>query len=229
MRKFISATKTYGIAQAVIFDMDGVLIDSEVYHFAAEKLILEKIGITVTEEEIHSFVGLAMDKFWERIKNRYNLEKPVQKLLEEDTIFRVNYFKNVGKIPPIEGVTELITGIKKEGIKIAVASSSHPDLIKTALEAADLLQYFPVYLSGFQVKRGKPDPDIFLETARILGVKPEKCVVIEDSYNGVTAAKSAGMKCIGYQNPSSGRQNLSAADLIIKSFKEINHLTLEKY
>ena len=214
---------------AVIFGMDGVLVDSEVYHFAAEKLIFEKIGIDITEEEIHSFVGLAMNKFWERIKNKYNLEKPVQKLVEEDTIFRVNYFKTVGKIPPIEGAQELITGIKKEGLKTAVASSSHPDLIKTVLEASNLLQYFPVYLSGFQVKHGKPDPDIFLETASMLDVKPENCVVIEDSYNGVTSAKRAGMKCIGYQNPSSGNQDLSAADVIIKSFKEISPDYLKKF
>ena len=214
--------------KAVIFDMDGVLVDSEVHHFAAEKLILEKNGISITEEEIHSFVGLAMDKMWERVKNKFNLEKPVQKLLEEDTILRVNYFKNVGKIPPIEGVEALIEGIRKEGLKIAVASSSHPDLIKTVLEASNLLQYFSVYLSGFQVKHGKPDPDIFLKTAEKLGVKPEECVVIEDSYNGVTAAKKAGMKCIGYRNPSSGNQNLSAADVIIKSFKEINPDYLKK-
>jgi len=208
--------------QAVIFDMDGVLVDSEIYHFEAEKLILEKIGISIQEEEIHSFVGLAMDKMWERIKIKYHLEKPVSKLVEEDTIFRVNYFRNVGEIPPIVGVKKLIEEIKKERLKTAVASSSHPDLIKTVLEASNLLQYFPVYLSGFQVKRGKPDPDIFLETAAKLDVKPAKCIVIEDSYNGVTAAKKAGMKCIGYQNPSSGKQDISAADLIIKNFDQLN-------
>ncbi|MCL2480326.1 MAG: HAD family phosphatase [Spirochaetaceae bacterium] len=208
--------------QAVIFDMDGVLVDSEIYHFEAEKLILEKIGISIQEEEIHSFVGLAMDKMWERVKKKYHLKKSVSKLVEEDTIFRVNYFRNVGEIPPIDGVKELIEAIKTEGLKTAVASSSHPDLIKTVLEASNLLQYFPVYLSGFQVKHGKPDPDIFLETAAKLGVKPKNCIVIEDSYNGVTAAKKAGMKCIGYQNPSSGKQDISSADLIIKNFDQLN-------
>ena len=214
--------------KAIIFDMDGVLVDSEIYHFQAEKLILEKIGISIVEEEIHSFVGLAMDKMWERIKNKYQLEKPVSTLVQEDTIFRVNYFKSVGKIPPIEGVEELIKAIKKQGLKTAVASSSHPDLIKTVLEASNLLQYFPVCLSGFNVKQGKPEPDIFLETAAKLNVKPENCVVIEDSYNGITAAKKAGMKCIGYQNPSSGNQDLSAADLIIKSFKQISIDVIKK-
>ena len=214
--------------KSVIFDMDGVLVDSEVYHFQAEKLILKKIGISIAEEEIHSFVGLAMNKMWERIKNKHNLEKPVSALVEEDTIFRVNYFKSVGKIHPIEGVEELIKAIIKQGLKTAVASSSHPDLIKTVLEASNLLQYFPVCLSGFNVKQGKPEPDIFFETAASLNVKPENCVVIEDSYNGVTAAKKAGMKCIGYQNPSSGKQDLSGADLIINNFNRINIEVIKK-
>jgi len=211
---------------AVIFDMDGVLVNSEVYHFEAENLIFKKIGISVSNEDIHSFVGLAMDKMWERIKNKFNLEKTVQTLLTEDTLFRVNHFRNAGKIPPIEGVKKLIEGIKEAGLKTAVASSSHPDLIKTVLEASGLMLYFPVYLSGFQVKQGKPEPDIFLETAAILGVKPGNCVVIEDSYNGVTAAKRAGMKCIGFQNPSSGNQDLSAADIVIKSFSNAKEIIM---
>jgi HAD superfamily hydrolase (TIGR01509 family) len=217
------------IMQAVIFDMDGVLADTEVYHFEAIKLILKKIGITIQDEEIHTFVGLAMNKMWERIKNKYNLKKPLQELVDGDTIFRVDYFKNLGKIPPIEGVEALVTGVKKEGLKIAVASSSHPDLIKTILTASGLLQYFPVCLSGFQVKHGKPEPDIFLETAGKLNVKPENCVVIEDSYNGVTAAKRAGMKCIGYRNPSSGNQDLSAADVVINNFAEITPEFLKNF
>ncbi len=215
--------------QAVIFDMDGVLVDSEVYHFAAGKLIFEKLGITITEEEVHSFVGLAMDKMWERIKKQFSLPQPVKQLVKEDTIFRINYFKSLGRIPPIKGVRELITGIKKEGLKTAVASSSHPDLIKTVLQASDLLEFFPVYLSGFQVKNGKPGPDIFLKTAKMLNTKPGQCIVIEDSYNGVTAAKRAGMKCVGYQNPSSGNQDLFAADIVIKSFDEIDPGCLKNF
>jgi len=208
--------------QAVIFDMDGVLVDSEIHHFEVEKLILEKMGISIQAEEINSFVGLAMKKMWERVKEKYHLEKSISKLLEEDTIFRVNYFKNIGKIPPVEGVEEFIREIKKEGLITAVASSSHMDLIKTVLEASNLLKYFPVYISGFNVKHGKPEPDIFFETAAKLDVKPNECIVIEDSYNGVIAAKKAGMKCIGYVNPSSGKQDISSADLIIKNFDQLN-------
>jgi HAD superfamily hydrolase (TIGR01509 family) len=209
------------MAEAVIFDMDGVLVNSESYHFEVERLILKKMGFTITDDVIHSFVGLAMDKMWERIKKRFSIDEDVNKLIEKDTVFRVNYFKNVGKIPPIEGVKNLIEGIISCGMKIAVASSSHPDLIKTVLTSCELIDYFPLYLSGFQVKHGKPDPDIFLKTAATMGAAPSKSIVIEDSHNGITAAKRAGMKCIGYQNPSSGNQDLSAADLIIKKFSDI--------
>jgi HAD superfamily hydrolase (TIGR01509 family) len=202
--------------------MDGVLVDSEKYHFEAEMLIFEGMEIDVSEKEVDSFVGLAINKMWEQIKTKYNLEEPLQFLIEVDTLSRVNFFKSIAEeITPIAGVKELLEEIKKQGLKTAVASSSHPDLIKIVLEAAGLLQYFSFYLSGFQVKQGKPEPDIFLEAAVRLGVKPEECVVIEDSYNGVTAAKKAGMKCIGFKNPSSGNQNLFAADRVVASFSEI--------
>lgn len=210
------------MAEAVIFDMDGVLVNSEPYHFEAEEQILAKIGITLTDKEVQSFVGLAMDSMWMRLKESYSLEKSVEELLKEDTEFRVNFFREVGKIKPIDGVRALITDIKSSGLKTAVASSSHPDLIRVILEASDLAEFFPFYLSGFQVKKGKPEPDIFIETARLLGVECSRCVVIEDSLNGVKAAKKAGMKCIGYSNPFSGDQDLSAADIIISNFSEIN-------
>ena len=214
------------MAEAVIFDMDGVLVNSEPYHFEAEKQILAKMGITITDKEIQSFVGLAMDKMWTRLKESYSLEKSIEELVKDDTEFRVNFFRSIGKIKPIDGVADLISGIKSAGLKSAVASSSHPDLIRVLLEAAELAEFFPVYLSGFQVKRGKPEPDIFIETARRLDTGCEKCVVIEDSENGVKAAKKAGMKCIGYSNPFSGNQDLSAADIIISNFSDIEALFL---
>jgi len=209
------------MAEAVIFDMDGVLVNSEPYHFKVEKLILKKMGITITDEELLEFVGLAMDKMWGRLKERYSLEKSISTLVEEDTRFRIDYFKSIGPVPPIEGVKHLAESIRSAGLKTAVASSSHQDIVRVILDASGLAKFFPIILSGFQVKNGKPDPDIFIETARLLDTKPGRCVVIEDSYNGVRAAKAAGMICIGYSNPFSGNQDLSGADRIISSFSEI--------
>ena len=209
------------MASAVIFDMDGVLVNSEPYHLKVEKLIFEKTGIEITDKETGSFVGLAMDKMWEKIREKHRIEQSVKELVEEDTLFRVSYFRSLGTVPPIRGVAELASSILEAGLKTAVASSSHPDLIRVILESSGLSRFFPVRLSGFQVDNGKPEPDIFIRTAEILGIGCESCVVIEDSFNGVTAAKRAGMKCIGFRNPDSGNQDLSAADMVIESFSEI--------
>jgi HAD superfamily hydrolase (TIGR01509 family) len=217
------------MAEAVIFDMDGVLVDSEPYHFKVEKLLLKEFGILISDREIESFVGLAMDKMWHRIKTKYSLKEEVKELVEKDTEFRVNYFSSLESLESIKGVNTLIKTIKGEGLKTAVASSSHSLLISAVLEKIGLSYCFPERISGFDVEHGKPHPDIFIKTADILKVRPENCVVIEDSYNGVKGAKDAGMKCIAFRNPASGNQDLSDADLVIDSFDEINGSVLKKY
>ena len=210
--------------KAVIFDMDGVLVNSEPYHFEVEKLIFKKIGINIKDSEVESFVGLAMDKMWGRVKESYKLKDSIANLVKEDTEFRTSYFAEIKDMKAIDGVKNLIQMIRNRGLKTAVASSSHNSLISTVLEKTDLTSCFPEIVSGFEVEHGKPYPDIFLKTADILNLKAEECAVIEDSYNGVTAAKAAGMKCIGFRNPESGKQDLSASDLIIDSFKDTDKI-----
>jgi len=217
------------MAEAVIFDMDGVLVDSEPYHFKVEKILLKKLGISISDSEIGSFVGLAMDKMWHRIKTKYNLTEEVKDLVKKDTEFRVAYFAGLESLNSIKGVNTLIDTIKGEGLKTAVASSSHHLLISAVLEKIRLSSCFPERISGFDVEHGKPCPDIYIKTAEILKVRPENCVVIEDSYNGVKGAKAAGMKCIAFKNPASGDQDLSDADLIINSFDEIDGSSLKKF
>ena len=207
--------------KAVIFDMDGVLVNSEPYHFEVEKQLLRELGISITDEELESFVGLALDKMWGRLKKSHGLKDSIDSLAEKDTESRVSYFASLEKLEPIEGVRELIRNVRDGGLKTAVASSSHSRLISTVLEKTGLSEYFPVIVSGVDMEHGKPSPDIFIKTAEILGTGTEECLVIEDSLNGVTAAKAAGMKCIGFRNPASGSQDLSAADIIIDSFDSI--------
>ncbi len=204
--------------KAVIFDMDGVLVNSEPYHFKVEKQLLENMGISITDKEIESFVGLAMDKMWGRIKETYSLDESIENLVKEDTGFRVSFFAEIEKLDPIEGVKDFIESVIAKKLKTAVASSSHTKLIETVLEKTGLSEYFPEIVSGFDVRHGKPYPDIFLKTAELLGVKADECIVVEDSFNGVKAARSAGMICIAYRNPESGNQDLSGADHIIDSF-----------
>ena len=182
------------------------------------------MGISITDRELERFVGISVENFWKTIKERYNLNEAVEKLIKKDTDLRVSYFSRIEKLEPVDGVRELAASLRDGGIKTAVASSSHNRMIETVLEKTGLSEYFSETVSGFDVKQGKPAPDVFLRTAELLDAGTEECAVIEDSFNGVKGAKAAGMKCIGFRNPESGNQDLSAADLVIDSFRETDKI-----
>jgi HAD superfamily hydrolase (TIGR01509 family) len=212
------------VFEAVIFDMDGILIDSEPLHLKLEEEIFKEIGANVSLEEHSSFVGTTSHYMWEYIKTKYNIPHTVDELVEID---RKRYFDYISKhddaVKPIEGVDELVKELYSRKIKLAVASSSPIDVIELAVKRLKLKDYFNELVSGDFVKRSKPYPDIFLYASEKLNVVPEKCIVIEDSNNGVMAAKSAGMKVVGFLNPNSGNQDLKMADMIIQSFYDINY------
>jgi HAD superfamily hydrolase (TIGR01509 family) len=125
------------------------------------------------------------------------------------------------------GILELLSNLKKEGIKIGLASSSPLETINLILEKFEIKDYFDAVISGEDLKRGKPAPDIYLKAAELLSVCPENCIGIEDSNHGVCAAKSAGMKCVGLQNTNSGNQDLSNSDLKVDSIEQLNTLMLK--
>ena len=125
------------------------------------------------------------------------------------------------KIDKLKSLTNFLKSIKNRGLKTAVASSSGYDLIGLILSRLGISEYFDSITSGNDVKRGKPDPDVFLLAAERIGVNPRDCFVVEDSENGVKAAKSAGMKTLGYINPTSGYQCLDMADFITDDFKKV--------
>ena len=126
------------------------------------------------------------------------------------------------KLEPVTGIPGLLAEIKDAGLKLGLASSSGRDFIEIVLTKLDILDYFDVIVSGEEVEKSKPDPDIFLKTAGNLGVNPEDCLVIEDSRHGVKAAILAGMKCIGFRNPNSGTHDLSLADAVVHSITDIH-------
>ena len=122
---------------------------------------------------------------------------------------------------PIDGIRELLAELKALNIPAAIASSSPPVFIKAVLRKFDLLDHFECVVSGEEVERGKPAPDVYLKAAELLGVKPQDCMVLEDARHGVAAAKAAGMKCIGFVNPNSGNQDLSQADYVVHAVSEV--------
>ncbi|MBK5242249.1 HAD family phosphatase [Clostridium sp.] len=213
--------------KAVIFDMDGVIIDSEPIHMKLENETYKKLSIEVTGDEHHSFVGSTSHYMWETLKNKYKLKQTLEELIEYD---RSTYFKYLNseecEITLIDGVKELIEDLHEKGIKLAIASSSPLNVILVIAKKFQIEEYFEVFVTGDYVERSKPEPDIFLFASEKLGVSPENCVVIEDSHNGVLAAKKAGMKCVGINSDATGSQDISMADLEINSFKEVNYIKL---
>ncbi|TAL29739.1 MAG: HAD family phosphatase [Spirochaetes bacterium] len=208
--------------KAVIFDMDGVLVDSEPYHYEAETLIFGELGISVPDAVRNSFVGMSGRKMWESIRDRYSLSSTVEELLGFDRELRLRYFSTVKSMVPIPGATELLRDLRARGIRTGLASSSIRELIALITGATGLDLYFDVVVSGEEVAHGKPAPDIFIRAADILGAAPKECIVIEDSANGVKAANAAGMVCVGFNNPGARGQDLSAADIVVDGYATLD-------
>lgn len=208
---------------AVIFDMDGVLVDSEPHHHAFESALFARLGITVSDAQRRGFVGLAGDVFWERLREIGGLHQSTPALLALDRTERLAYFAALNHLEPISGVRPLLEELRSRGIPRAVASSSSPALISLMIDRLGLKTFFTHLVSGEQVARGKPRPDIFLHTAQLLDIPPAQCLVIEDSANGATAARAAGMYCLGFRNSGTGGgQNLSPAHRIVDDFSAVS-------
>lgn len=212
----------------VIFDMDGVLIDSEPDHLKIHDKMLEELGLDPKIVGHSQYIGANTYYKWNDIKNRYGLRHAVEELVD---INRQKYFHYITDentiIEPIVGVDKLVKDIYNNKVKLAVASSSPINVVETVVKAIGLDECFDLLVSGDFVKESKPSPDIFLYAAEKLNINTENCLVIEDSHNGSIAAKKAGMKCIGYKNLNSGNQDLSLADLTIDSFQVLDFKRLK--
>lgn len=207
--------------KAVIFDMDGVLIDSEPIHYLSNVTLLKKLSVDFSYDYYKQFIGSTCSHMWTCIARDFNLEQSPEWLNTEGNKICEKLVETNG-YPPIEGAKELVCSIKKAGYKLAVASSSALKTIKKNMDSQGLTEYFDELVSGEDVANPKPAPDVFLKAAKMLGVEPGECLVIEDSRNGVLAAKAAGMICLGFINPNSGDQKLDKADYLTESFVEMD-------
>ncbi|HPW34359.1 MAG TPA: HAD family phosphatase [Candidatus Paceibacterota bacterium] len=181
---------------AVIFDMDGVISDTQKFHAKIESDLLSRYGISVSSEEItKKYAGVkTIEIFDELLKNQsiaYNLDD----LMEEKWKQMTNLADQ--SVDEIDGSVELIKRLYQAGLKMAVASASNLEYVSRVIKTLNLNEYFGFLASGDMVKKGKPNPDIFLLAASKIGIEPTKCLVIEDGISGMIAAKSGGMKCIG--------------------------------
>lgn len=206
---------------AVIFDMDGVIINSEPIYQQIEKEMFRELDIQVDAELYRTFVGLKTQEMWSIIVNRFHLSHQTADLDKEEEKRYLDSVHHQNGMLPVEGSIQLIRLLKEQRYWLALASSNSSRAVRAVLEKFELKGYFHHTVSGDQVIKSKPDPEIFLKTAGLLKQRPENCLVIEDSSNGINAARKAGMKCIAYENRDTGFQDLSEAHLVVRDLSEI--------
>jgi beta-phosphoglucomutase family hydrolase len=203
--------------KAVIFDLDGVILDSEPLHFEADRLAMRDYGMEIPDEVLVSYVGVSGRDMWADLIASFGIPDTLEGILARQKAHKLKLLAET-KLTAIAGIPELLDTLLQAGAAIGLASSSPRYFIQSIIENLGIASYFQAVASGEEVARSKPSPDVFLLAAERLGVDPADCIVIEDSAHGVRAAKAAGMYCVGYVNPTSGEQDLSLADLTVSSF-----------
>lgn len=205
--------------------MDGVLLDSEALYWKVNFEFFADLGVEITHEEYNSFIGISGTKMWTYIKDKGGLVQEIPDLIDEEKQRKYNALASTD-LEPNTGLFELLDLLKDKHIPCCIASSGLMKNIELILSRLKVTSYFSHIVSGEMVTNGKPAPDIFLLASGKYGIQPEHCLVIEDSRNGVLAAKSAGMFCVGYVNEGSGTQDLSKADIISEKLNDPELLSL---
>lgn len=205
--------------KAIIFDLDGVISDTEELQSSVEVGILKKYGIKMSSSEItEKYAGVSEKEWMKKVLDDCGVSVDISIVVKEKWDRLMALKKN--SILPIAGAPGLINELKIQKFKLGVASASIMKFIKHVLSELQLEDKFDTITSAEEVEFGKPNPAVFLLTARRLKVQPEECVVIEDGINGMVAAKKAGMKCIGLVSKN-GASRTYPADLIVNSLKEL--------
>ncbi|MBP2652774.1 MAG: HAD-superfamily hydrolase, subfamily variant 3 [Firmicutes bacterium] len=185
--------------KAVIFDLDGTLIDSEPIYFETDKKLFAEYGVNYDLAMKNKYIGIGSVKMVEELKAQYQIKDSVETVVEKHNQRYLEIAREKTQVfPEMKRLLELL---KEQQYLIAVASGSSPEVIDIVLGSVDLRKFFSVVISAEEVKQGKPAPDIFLEVASQWGIKGEQCLVVEDSRYGVMAAKSAGMYCVAIPYP----------------------------
>ena len=213
--------------KAVIFDMDGVIIESEPLHHVAYHNMFKDVNIKVSTPLYESFTGKSTINVCKQICELYNLEETPEYLVSLKRKHFDYIFNNDTNFDLIDGVLDIIQEYHNNGLTLVLASSATMSSIERIFNKFDLNPYFKAKLSGADLKQSKPHPEIFMNAVIETGYNAQECIVIEDSTSGIEAAKGAGVFCVGFDSFHSKNQDYSKADLVIKKFEEISYANIK--
>jgi HAD superfamily hydrolase (TIGR01509 family) len=208
--------------KTVIFDMDGVIVDTEPVHYYAYHKQFSELNIDVTDEVYASFTGFSTRNTFQKLKETFVIEQEVEELIQRKRTIFNDAFDTKEDLYLLDGVEDLIKDLYANGMQLILASSASKVTIERVFTRFNLHQYFTDIVSGEDFPQSKPNPAIFLYAASLSKAPKEDCIIIEDSTNGVKAAKGAGIYCVGYNSEHSKMQDLSDADKVINHFDELN-------
>jgi beta-phosphoglucomutase len=211
--------------KAVLFDMDGVLVDSEEFICQAAVEMFREKGLIVQPEDFIPFVGTGENRYIGGVAEKYNFPVDIEEVKKRTYEIYGRIVRN--KLKPLSGVKEFIASCKKRNLKIAVATSA--DEVKMIINLREIglpVETFDVTVNGLQIERKKPFPDIYLKAAELLGVPPGNCLVVEDAPSGIKSAIAAGMKCLAVMSSFSAEM-LKDADWIVKDLTYVTENLLD--
>jgi HAD superfamily hydrolase (TIGR01509 family) len=183
----------------------------------------EQLNIEVTNEMFATFTGNSNKMIYQKIKDRFQLDHEIEDLIADKNRLFIEAFDKKEDLHLMSGVKDLIVDLYNNGMQLVVASSSEMEIINKVFERFDLDQYFTHKVSGNDFPESKPNPAIFLKAAELAQTPVENCIVIEDSTNGIKAAKAAGIYCIAYKSEGVDNQDQSLADTVIYDYRELNY------
>jgi HAD superfamily hydrolase (TIGR01509 family) len=216
----------HGRPAAIIFDMDGVLIDSEPIGYEAMRLVMDRYGAPYDLVQNDEFVGRTSTESFRILRARHGMAPEAEELARQFQAAKIRIVRERGR--PMPGVPDVLVRARAAGYRLALASSAETPVIDATVEALGLSALFELRVSGWEVGRGKPAPDVFLETARRLALPPAACLVIEDSRNGLLAAKAAGMRCVAVPCEATLAHDFTEADHRVAGLPELLPLLLAR-
>ncbi|WBX70596.1 HAD family hydrolase [Tenacibaculum retecalamus] len=210
--------------KAVLFDMDGVIVDTEPLHKQAYFLMFKKVGIKVSQEQYNAYTGQSTIDICNDLVVKFKLSLAATELVAyKRAFFKELFFSEDNDLQLLDGVLDLIKDYYTNGVTLVLASSASMATINNVFNKFDLNQYFKGKISGADLKASKPHPEIFIKAAEIAGFDKKECLVIEDSTNGIKAAYDGGIYCVAYKSEHSKAQDYSLAQKVISDYAEIKY------